>query len=635
TFALMYLPFFAAYGAAEYAGYLAGTQAFAQRMRPVYGLFLFGGAAAFALAAGLQQPLGVPRLLVAAVFLVGVARLLMSRRFRWYAGLELAVLAGLACWPGFDGVFMNGFKLGPNTQMSTASHRKKDQGETAYAGWGKYAYLEILHLQMGGRPSYMGFYNDCNMWQFFPLIFGEGSPADYWRSFRVPPRDRVPFWLLPKQHGSVALIGSGGGREVLECRLAGAERILALELEPGVVQAIQGPLAEDFDRVYSEPPVEVRTGDARGYLERHPEKFDLIMLMSVGSYPQLMLEPGNMIRTIEAFRLLVDHVAPGGSLVIGYDSYLDKEGVLLSQYNQTLRQLGLETYACNQGGGRGGSYLLIAFRSDGTPEQNARRDRARVELAKGAEFVPGEALEVADFHPITDDRPYLAGNIRNVLSEDDLRIMGGKLGGVVVLVGLVLVVLLRHGLARHEGPVRQTVILGLGVLVGANFMLLEYLCVIHLFRYLFIYYDALILAMVAFLTVSGLGSFLVPARALVGTVAAALGFAALYWWGSADWGGLTAALLLVPLVLVTGLFFPVLFEQWPAGRLALFAMDAVGAAAGGLVAFFVPMLFGLRAYATVALTVFLLTGLAMLLFLWRRAPRVMGTKSGQELALTR
>ena len=69
------------------------------------------------------------------------------------------------------------------------------------------------------------------------------------------------------------------------------------------MEAIQGPLREPFKDVYNAPPVEAYVGEARSWLEASDERFDLIMLMSVGGYPQLMLEPGNMIRTIEAFQV--------------------------------------------------------------------------------------------------------------------------------------------------------------------------------------------------------------------------------------------------------------------------------------------------------------------------------------------
>ena len=74
--------------------------------------------------------------------------------------------------------------------------------------------------------------------------------------------------------------------------------------------------------------------------------------------------------------------------------------------------------------------------------------------------------------------------------------------------------------------------------------------------------------------------------------------------------------MLVPAVLITGTFFPVIFEAIPMGRLQLFSMDAVGAALGAILAFFVPMLFGFQVFTIVAMSVFLITGICMLAFLF-------------------
>jgi spermidine synthase len=629
-FALLYLPFFTGYGAAEYVGYLTGTALFGQRMRPVYGLFLFGGAAAFGIAALLQRAVGVPRLLVAAVAVVGLSRALVSRRRFWASALELAGLVALASWPGFDRQFMDWFKGSASSVNSAANYLARFPGsESVYAAWGKYSYLEVLRLPGQDRPYYVGLYNDISMWVFPPLgHFGKNvGPVDVsaW-----PPQDRLPLRLLPREHGRVAIIGAGGGREVRASQLAGAERILALELEPQIVHAVRGPLREEFAEVFSKPPLEMVVGDARSYFENLEERFDLIMLMSVGSYPQLMLEPGNMIRTVEAYRLFAEHLNPGGALVISYDAMLDKDGVLLRQYNQTLKQLGLVTsgfvinYPDNPG------YLLVAGRPDERAPGKERWRQAQHQLAKDARAVPDRLLTLKDFRPITDDRPYLAGNLRNILSEGDLGAMWQKLTGLIGLAGLVLVLCFRRSLGPGVRPGRQWAFLGLGVLVGANFVLLEYLCAIHLFRYLYIYYDALVIGMVLFLALSGMGSLLIPPQALPWMVWAAVVSALAYpWWSPA--AGPMAASLLAPLFLVTGLFFPVLFEKLPRGRLALFAMDAVGAALGGLVAFFVPMLFGLGIFTVVAVATFVCCGLGMVLFL-RPAPASLRTNQGEGIS---
>ena len=65
--------------------------------------------------------------------------------------------------------------------------------------------------------------------------------------------------------------------------------------------------------------------------------------------------------------------------------------------------------------------------------------------------------------------------------------------------------------------------------------------------------------------------------------------------------------LLVPVALVTGSFFPELFEIAAHKPLAVFASDSVGAALGSLVSFFVPIVFGFQAFFALGAVVFWLT----------------------------
>jgi len=609
AFALIYLPFFAAYGAAEYVGYLAGTAAFSQRMRPVYGLFLFGGAAAFGLAEFLQRPLGVPRLLVIAVAAVLVSRFLLTDGARLRRGLELGLLVAVACWPGFDRTFMDLFKLPAEVRQSVAAHREKFRDtEVLHAAWGKYSYVEILR---SSREAYIdffsGFYNDVAMWAVTPRT--ESDPIRT-QLQRLATNDWVPHLFIP-ENGKVALIGSGGGRGIYHARLANASRILALEIEPEVVEAIQGPLREPFKDVYNAPPVEAYVGEARSWLEASDERFDLIMLMSVGGYPQLMLEPGNMIRTIEAFQVFVDHLTPTGIITIGYDRMLDKKGILLSQYYYTLDRLGMTCYGFQLEQG----YLLLAFPADAPPAQQAAWEAARAELARGATHVSGPDLEFPDYRPITDDRPFLAGNISNILSVANIRWMFAVMSFVILLTALFASLLLARPLRLQPMPVSRPTLMAISFLVGANFMLMEHLTVVQLFVHLYAYYDALIIGIIAFLTLTGLGSLLIARRALVPVIGATLLLLMGWWWAAPD--GVWATLLVIPGILATGAFFPLIFEQIPAGRLQLFGLDAVGAALGATLAFFVPMLYGFAAFSTVAVAVFALTGICMLLFIGR------------------
>jgi spermidine synthase len=658
-FALIYLPFFIAYGAAEYAGYLTGTRTFGQRMRPVYGLFLLGGAAAFALAECLQRPLGVPRLLLVAIAMVALGRFCLLERLPWRSkdrqsvpagapdgqtgvapaaipagrdwkailrsGPELALLVGLICWPALDGTFMRAFKSSANVPLSAAAYLKEEPGgSVVFSGWGKYSYLEILQLPLAPNPlqmknSYAGLYNDVQVWWYYPLAAPLSQLLDKGLTpSQLPPQmqlgERVPFLFFPGKPARAAIVGSGGGRHVAPARSAGYDRIVATEIEPAVVDALQGSLREEFDSVYNQDDVEVCVGEARGYFERTQERFHLIMLISVGGYPQLMLEPGNMIHTSEAFRLFSDRLTPDGLLVVGYPSLIDKEAVLLRQYTHTLRHLGMETHVYVS---PSEYFLLLANRPDASAEQKSKWAQARRQLARHAKELSDSELYLRDFRPLTDDRPYLAGNVRYVLSEGQIWEMVLVLSVLIGAITLLLALYLPDGLRRQHCPVRPAAVLGMAFLVGVNFMLIEQLCVIQIFRHLYSYYDALIIGIVAFLTLTGLGSLLAPKSKFAPLLAFTLVLALVWWCAPAEWGLAATVALFLPVVLATGTLFPMIFEQVPTGRFAFFAMDAIGAAVGGLVSFFVPMIFGLRALTGVAMATFLVTGLGTLLFLNR------------------
>ena len=58
----------------------------------------------------------------------------------------------------------------------------------------------------------------------------------------------------------VAIVGAGGGRDILSARLAGAEDIDAIELNAGIVGALRGPFSDFSGGVYELPGVTAYSG---------------------------------------------------------------------------------------------------------------------------------------------------------------------------------------------------------------------------------------------------------------------------------------------------------------------------------------------------------------------------------------
>ena len=71
------------------------------------------------------------------------------------------------------------------------------------------------------------------------------------------------------RHGSVGVIGVGGGRDVLTAIEAGNTRITGIEINKALVHALQGPY-RDFARVADHPGVTLVHDEARSFLTRAP-----------------------------------------------------------------------------------------------------------------------------------------------------------------------------------------------------------------------------------------------------------------------------------------------------------------------------------------------------------------------------
>src|SRR2546426_1551688 len=352
TFTLFFLPFFCAYGLSEYVGYQLGTRQLRGRMRLVYAIYLFGAAFAYLFLREAQSRLGITGVLDLSLLCVAVASLLLSTG-PWLRGgftLECAALLAVLFLPGRETRFLDLYK----GQGSKSTKEYSEKGyEPAFQKWGRYSLTEVMYSPQ--EKQFAGFYNDLMQWEYSRQTgFSE-------RMLGAMPIN------CAKPTGRIAIIGAGGGRQVRWARQPrfSFQEILALELEPAVFEAVRGPLRDEFDSVYEGDNVRPIVREARGYMEeRTDEAFDLIFMPSVGGYPQMMLEPGNMIRTVDAYRTLKSRLTSEGILAIWYPVGLDPKGILTDQYVRTLGEqgLGMKTQAYVSWY----EYVILAAKNPGT-----------------------------------------------------------------------------------------------------------------------------------------------------------------------------------------------------------------------------------------------------------------------------
>jgi hypothetical protein len=231
----------------------------------------------------------------------------------------------------------------------------------------------------------------------------------------------------------VAIVGAGGGRDILTAKHAGAEDVDAVELNPAIVGALSGPFREFSGDVYHLPGVHAHVGEGRSFLTHAEGGYDLLQISLIDSWAATAAGAfslsENYLYTIEALRLYLRKLGPDGLLSISRWMQGDRqlEGARLSvMLMEALRREGVAEPEKHLGVVQ--SWSVGTFLVSKTPlgeadvakldaicqERGFRRHWPRHEATPG-DSVVASVLEgrVADYEkmgvdlsPATDDRPF-------------------------------------------------------------------------------------------------------------------------------------------------------------------------------------------------------------------------------------
>jgi hypothetical protein len=115
--------------------------------------------------------------------------------------------------------------------------------------------------------------------------------------------------------GSAAVIGVGGGRDVLNCAVNGFRRIVGIEVNAATVNLTSKRL-DGFTGFSKIPGFELHNDEGRSYLTRSGEQFDLIQASLVDTWAATsagaMTLSENALYTVEGWKVFYEHLKPGG-----------------------------------------------------------------------------------------------------------------------------------------------------------------------------------------------------------------------------------------------------------------------------------------------------------------------------------
>jgi spermidine synthase len=126
---------------------------------------------------------------------------------------------------------------------------------------------------------------------------------------------------LLRPHGDYAIIGPGGGVDVLRAVANGSPSVTGIEINPIIANTImRGRYAAYSNHLYERPDVHIVVTDGRSYLRSTPQRFDVLQMTLVDTWAStaagaFALSENNLY-TVEAFREYFEHLKPDGMIAI-------------------------------------------------------------------------------------------------------------------------------------------------------------------------------------------------------------------------------------------------------------------------------------------------------------------------------
>ncbi len=124
-----------------------------------------------------------------------------------------------------------------------------------------------------------------------------------------------------RPHGEFAIIGPGGGVDVLRAIANGSPSVTGIEINPIIATTImRGRYADYSQHLYERPDVHIHVTDGRSFLRSSPQRFDVVQMTLVDTWAStaagaFALSENNLY-TVEAFREYFEHLKPDGMVAI-------------------------------------------------------------------------------------------------------------------------------------------------------------------------------------------------------------------------------------------------------------------------------------------------------------------------------
>jgi hypothetical protein len=297
-----------------------------RRTNLLYGFDLAGAATGCLLFAPVMAVMGGPGLVLLVASIGGLGALTLTlgahpgdagQRRRLAMVASVCVLLGaLAGWGPHLSVF----------QVRYLRGYKADPAALAWEGWNSISRVTV-HPEIGQAVGVAPQFTDLALSEqqtmlidtlaATPIVKFDGrSFADQYFAFH----DISYAVHAIRQQASVAVIGVGGGRDVLAARAWGQPEIVGAEINSRILEALTGPFNDYAGRLPDWPGVTIVRDEARSYLARSGRRFDIIQASLIDTFAATsagaFVLTENALYTIEGWLTFFDHLTNRGILTM-------------------------------------------------------------------------------------------------------------------------------------------------------------------------------------------------------------------------------------------------------------------------------------------------------------------------------
>jgi spermidine synthase len=316
---------------------------FARESRTIahlYGADLLGGAAACLAIVPLLNWIGGPNAILFAAMSMAVAASIWadgSGARKLAVGVAAALLLIIAA--NYSGRVID---------VIYAKGVFRDKAWVEFARWNAISRVEVDRQSDNARAIVI----DADASTYLMNADPQHWEGSYWQKNLMASPPALANVLRP--HGEYAIIGPGGGVDVLRAVANGSPSVTGIEINPIIANAImRGSYADYSQHLYQRPEVHLQVTDGRSFVRNARQLFDVVQMTLVDTWASTAAGAfalsENSLYTVDAFREYFEHLKPDGMIAITRWEFQQPREALrvVSVATDALHQLGVAAPAKN------------------------------------------------------------------------------------------------------------------------------------------------------------------------------------------------------------------------------------------------------------------------------------------------